>query len=104
MSGLWRKLETPRHHANNRVRLAVKNDRLAQDVGIAVIAAQPQGIADDCERLTGIFFLLRKNAAKYGMHPEGREDTCGETGSEDDFRSRTTGKLIIDADVAAHGG
>src|SRR5215831_9229201 len=102
MSGLWRKLKTPRHHANDRVRLAVKNDHLAQDVGIAVIAAQPQGVADDCERLMGIFFLLRKNAAKYGTHPEGREDPCGEPGREDDFGSRTAGKLIVDADVAAH--
>ena len=102
--GLQGKLETARHHADDRVGLAVENDGTAEDVRIAVVAVQPQGITDDCQRLMGVLFLLRKDAAKDGLNAEGGEDTCGEPGGVDFFRSGAAGKLKVGGGVAAKRG
>ena len=40
-----------------------------------MVTVQPQGIADDGERLMAIFFLLSKNTAEDWVNSKGREDT-----------------------------
>jgi len=104
MAGLQRKLEAARHHADDGVRFAVKNDRAAEDVGIAVISVKPQTVTDDRERLMGVFFLRGEDAAEDWLNAEREKHAGSEAGGVDFLRLGTTGELIAGGDVAAQRG
>src|SRR5271169_758181 len=104
VSGLQRKLKTARHHADDRVGLAVENDETVEDVRIPVVAVLPQGITDRGKRLVRILFPLRKRSAQDGLHAQGWEDTSSEAGGVNFFRKGAPGKLVVGGDVAAQRG
>src|SRR5579862_1263289 len=74
----WGKIKAARHHADDRIRLAIKDDRGADDVRIAVIPIQPQAVADDRYGFMRVFFFLCKCTAKDRRNTQRREYTRGE--------------------------
>ena len=101
---LQRKLETARHHADDRVRFAIENDDRAEDIRIAVITVQPQGIADDSGRLAGILLLCGEDAAEHGCNAECGKDAGGEPAGADLLRSCAAGELVVGGRVPTKGG
>src|SRR5258708_6531252 len=101
---LQRKLKTARHHADNRIDLAIKSDGSSEDVRIALVTVQPQCVADDRERLMGVLFLLRKDAAKNGTDTQSWKDARGKASSINLLRNCTARNLIVGSDVAAKRG
>ena len=69
-----------RHHSTDPIGLAVEDDGGADDVRIAVITVQPQGVADHGERLMSPLPAC-KDAAKNGLNAQGGDDPCCEAGA-----------------------
>ena len=75
LAGNQRKFELARHHADDLVGLAVEQNLLAQDVGIAMEAAVPRLVAEHGHLLAALIFLLGKDAAHQRARRRARE-TC----------------------------
>src|SRR6185369_15991165 len=68
---LRKKLKTRRHHANNRMLLAIQQDLAIENVSIAAIATLPESIAEhDCFASAGSIFIRRKTATEQWLHAE----------------------------------
>src|SRR4029077_16176595 len=67
------KRETARHHADNRIDLAIQSDGRSEDMRIILVTVPPQGVAYDCERLMRSLFFACKNAAKDRTDAQSRE-------------------------------
>src|SRR5258707_6881102 len=101
VTGCWGKIKAARHHADDRICLAIEDDRVADDVRIAVITIQPQAVADDCYRFMRVLFLLRESTAEDKRNTERGENTRGEASAIHLFRSCAAGNLVACVDVAS---
>src|SRR5271166_1757262 len=73
-----RSLKILRHHADNRVRPAVKIDCLAQYMRIALESLLPQRIADDRHWRRRVIFLLREGTSYDRVDPQHWKHRCGQ--------------------------
>ena len=69
-----RKLELPRHHADNLVRFAVQQNGLAEDSRVAVHPAAPHLVADDGHLLPALILLLRKGPSQQRLDTQRGKD------------------------------
>ena len=90
------KAEVARHDADDRVRLAVQDERLAEHAAIAAELALPELIGDhDRARRALEIFLRREGAAQSGEDLEGREEARRHVGARDAHRTRVEGDVHL---------
>ena len=77
------KFEAARHNSDNGVVPAVKGDGSAGDFRIAVVAVEPQRVADDGDRCVRVVFLLGEDAADDGRDAERGENAGSEARAVD---------------------
>ena len=76
----------------------------AEDVGVAVKAVEPEGVAEDGDGLVGGFFLGSEDAADEGRNAEGGKDAGGEAAGDEDFRVGSAGELVGGGGIGAERG
>jgi hypothetical protein len=99
-----RKLEVPRHDADDDVGLAVEQDFAVEDLRVAVEAGLPRGITHDGYLLVMLVFLRGEDPAQLRLNAQGREDSCGKARGVYLSGISGTGKLICREPVAPKGG
>lgn len=84
---LVRELEAGRHDADHGVRLAVGDDRLADDPRVCAVAPLPESLAQEHHLVAAALVLLQmKQAADEGLHAERVEELCGDHLPMDELR------------------
>ena len=97
------KLEAARHNADDGIGAAIENDGLPNDAGVAMIAIEPQRIADEGERCVGVVLLRGEDAAQNRPNAERREDSSAEACTGELLGSSVAGKLVAGDEKRAHG-
>jgi hypothetical protein len=102
-AGDERELEVARHDADDDIRLAVEQDLVAEDAGIAMEAALPHVIADDRDGCVSIVLLLHEDSAHRRRDSERGEDACRHPRGVHHYRLAAAGKLVATSGVASEG-
>ncbi len=97
-------LKAARHDADDGVRATIENDGLANHTGVAMIAVEPQGVADDGDGRVGVVFLTCENAPEDGCDAESGEDVCAKASSGEQLRSGGARQLVACGGESADGG
>src|SRR5580693_8171647 len=96
-----RKIETPRHHADDDVRLALQVNLRAWHLWVSVEARLPRLVAQHCHVLLLLVFSLGENAPNQGCYAQRREDRRGHARGENSIGRAHAGKFIARVQVSA---
>src|SRR5579871_5517303 len=104
MAGDQWEFKVSRHDTDDHVGLAIEENLRAENVGIAMKAALPGGIAEDDYLLLLVVFLLGEDAAEEWLNFECGQNSAAHAGCIDDGRIAHAGELIRGSLVAAQAG
>ena len=101
MPGEKRKLKAARHDSDDDIRFAIEKNFAAEDLGVAMKARLPGGVAEDSNGDAVRVLLISENATKERLNAKRCEYTGGHAGVIDLGGLADTGELVTIRFVAA---